>query len=419
MPVRTPSEVLQRHFPPAIRGAQVSLATDEKLWKLPGRVLRLAQIFAAHTPLLALDMPVTCAREKAAELLGVCTRTITRYVKQLQDYGLIETVKQCYKKNEGWECLRFVWTSYGRTLFTEIDKSSPFKKASGLSNSSADGPATSPHDIAKNKSASSGVSTNLPAATKELEEAPRETILSPKPQAFKNNNLPLVNKPVPGDVAKKQIARSVGGIPGSMVEFARKLELTGQQVSMLFRECKLKGHWLQDILLVSIDVMERKLLKGGQAVAWIKDSLKRGTDYRWLVQVKQEKEEQQNKLAVEKERLESIKKSIRPGQRLPSGLVVDVICDDVVCFSDPLTGKQAGSSRLDDLAKFMDQYAGGAESKKHQSSEGPDDRSSHACSEKVRSISKQSFLADAVSAAAGGRANFSVALAELKKSRPV
>jgi hypothetical protein len=120
MAIETKEDVLSRDFPAAIVAAQTRFAMHVSNWTLDVKAIRLAQIYISHTPLCALDAPVVCSRQKAADLLGVHVRTITRLAVMLEDAGIIDRLPQIFGKNGKPGCMRLKWTDAGKTLFASV-----------------------------------------------------------------------------------------------------------------------------------------------------------------------------------------------------------------------------------------------------------------------------------------------------------
>lgn len=362
MAVNTPAEVLNRRFPAPVRLAQVNLVMREELWDLPSRVLRLAQIFVSHTPLSRLDNPVICSREKAANLLEVSIRSVSRYTAQLEKRGLVQVADQRRRKGGDWECLTIFWTPFGRTFFgntnTNTKQDDQTISLSRANYQTEDTVAVPSILISPTKdAASSDEPANLvPVAIDVVQDVSRGTNLAHRTTSLKSKELSIENNPACVQMAKKPKTPDLSRLPAGIVKPARELGLNGKQVCLLFRECKQKGHRLQDVLAVYMTTMVEKSLRGRDAMGWIRSLLKVNQDYRSLAQEQQKKEELEIKRMQDEARLEVAANSLRPGQLLPSGRVVRDIVDGVASFIDPATGNKAGSQPVAHLVRDLENH---------------------------------------------------------------
>lgn len=344
MSIRITADVLARRLPFLVQTAQNRMANHELFWNVPIRVIRLAQIFMSHTPVAALDKPVYCSREKAAGLLEVSTRSISRYVAALEKRGLITRIKQCCRVNGDWECCKFVWTEAGRTLFlrpNEISNDTGIEVTLPLKTFDA--------DILSTRESSASFCPWVASSSITSGEQ-RETTLAHKTPPSSKEEV-LQNKPA-GEHAEKKphIAR----MPADIVEAASQLDLGRRQVCYLFSLCKKVGQRLQDVFAISIQTMLDKALRGRDAVGWIISLLNSGRDFRWAVMEQGRRQAESDKDAECKARRRTIAEALLcHGLELPTGYVVQEYCENIVYLVDS-AGNKVGSQPISHLAALID-----------------------------------------------------------------
>jgi uncharacterized protein (UPF0297 family)/DNA-binding MarR family transcriptional regulator len=366
MTIQSQEDVLVKKFPPAVAAAQTRFAMHVSNWALNIKVIRLAQIFISHSPRSALDRPVTCSRQKAADLLQVSVRTVTRYCVELERRGIIDRLPQEFNAGGKPECMRIRWTEAGKTLFalsTAVphtrrysSSSRQCKSASAIPELAKSQIVNEPANVPYLAKAADQKKAGQQDSTKHLTSGTAQVLRGPNLAHITNpscnQEVSIENKPL--CATPKENHSNATRLPSDIVEFADALHLRRPQICYLFMRCKEKGQRLQDVLHVSLNSMIAKGLTGRDAVSWIIGLLKSGRDFSAAVKQHQKKK---RKAEDDVERQRAVRNVIdylsNNPVRLPSGNWLVEVRYSLAFFAKVQDGASFGSQPIHHLASYL------------------------------------------------------------------
>jgi hypothetical protein len=362
MSIKTKEDVLSHSFPPAIAAAQTRFAMHVANWDLNVKVIRLAQIFISHSPLSALDRAVVCSRQKAAEMLGVHERTITRYTIELESRGVIDRLPQTFSEDGKPGCMRFRWTEAGKTLFVppmrELN-TQPFPSNPQVLSPTVMLELLTPQildelpSLAANELGTDRTKVESRDSAEHMSHGTAqllcETNLSHITTTSCKQEVSIENK----HSHSMKIAKAPR-LPEDIIGPAASLQLKRQQICHLFTRCRAIGQRLQDVFSVSLDTMISKKLTGNAAMAWIISLLQSGRDFSYAVRQQQiqllKAEEDTRK--QQDVRAAATFLSCNP-VLLPNGRWLKEVKYDIAFFTDAQSDDSIGSQPIRELAKCL------------------------------------------------------------------
>ena len=314
MSIQTAVDVCARRFPPQIHRIQNRFAQANMLLELPVRALRLLHLIVSYTPLSDAGGTIIFSREKAAGILHVSTRSISRYLTDLVHARLLERLPQ-KQKNGVWDCTSVRWTHHALEKFF----------APGQKNETA--------SHTENSFDYRGTDLSHKSKIKNKEDNKAH---SAKPDKV---NTPKTKMP---------------GTPADLIETALSLKLDRIHVATLMKNCKQTGQRLQNVfMLYAKDLLSRKIM-GKQALAWLLAVIRKGQDTGWLLaQRKQEVRANYKKAKIDR-LIEKIKQKLADKPTLPDGSCITEVHAHMLYLRRP-DGIEA-SSPVEILARNLLQH---------------------------------------------------------------
>lgn len=343
MSIDTASDVLAPRLPLPVRGVQTTFVQAKALWELPLRALKLVHVMLSYTPVYPFCDTITFSRQKAADLLGVSTRSVSRYLNDLEEAELVERLPQ-RQKNGVWDCTTVRWTKKAQEKYfhawpgQERERLGKDKKI-----------------LESNKEISD---SNIPPKTPPERDFHRGTDVSHISGFSKNKE---DNKTA--DAASSQHTSSVStelkrlmpATPHDLIRPALSLGLNRVQVATLMKNCKLSGQRLQDLFTLYADTLTSRRITGRQALGWLLAVIKRGYDTAWLVAQQRLDARRAAKHVKNRRLLDRIGQAlaVRPVV-LPDGAVLEEICGGMAVVR--YAGGSLSSCPVDRLARFLSRH---------------------------------------------------------------
>lgn len=308
MSIQTAGDVCSRRLPPAVRGIQTRFVQAKALWELPLRSLRMVHVIISFTPLAPFNGTITFSRQKAADILGVSTRSVSRYLNDLVDAGLIERLPQ-YQKNGVWDCTtvrwtRLAWENYFSEVFSNTQK--------GMQKD---------HEVKI-------LESNNSFDTMTGNSPDRETEKSHKTKTYKNKEenkttRAIFHKKTDLTPEEKHLRQQMPGTPFDLIKPALSLGLNRIHVATLMKNCKQTSQRLQDLFTLYLEkLLERKII-GKAALAWLLAVIRRRQDTGWMVTQKNRESQQTHKQSKNRQLVEKVSRQLEQVPvNLPDGAVV-------------------------------------------------------------------------------------------------
>ena len=318
MSIQTAGDVCARRLPPAIREIQTRFVQAKALWEVPLRSLRMVHVIISYTPLAPFNGTITFSRQKAADILGVSTRSVSRYLNDLAEAGLIERLPQ-HQRNGVWDCTTIRWTRLA------------------LENYFTDGRSNIQKDMQKGYETKI-LDSNISFNTSTGNSPNRETQKSHKTKIYKNkeenktagdNFQPIQNR----SPEERHLRQQMPGTPSDLIGPALSLGLNRIHVATLMKNCKQTSQRLQDLFTLYLEKLLERRIIGKAALAWLLAVIRRRQDTGWLVMQKNRESRKTHKQSKNKQLVDKVSRQLEQVPvSLPDGAVVTEVYSDMACI---------------------------------------------------------------------------------------
>lgn len=404
----TSPECLYDALPLAIRQARARAMEHPTLFG-QGRILSLVQTLISFTNLDQLRAPLLFNRKKPASILGVSTRTIDRFLGQLEKLGWLKRLKQPRLKEGVWGVTSILWKSWVLESIFILPKGMD-KWGNPMRSKGASTPLNPAGDSTKTivKVDSKGVEQDLGVVqdSKLSESKANEGLnaedlslsratemahlsLSSKEEVLRNKleeNFSKKEKQPTFDPFGEQKKRS-RRLPEDLVDPMQTYELTPAQICWLMKRCKKNSHRLQDLFAVAEPTFKKKNLKAKSALRYLVYLSGLEQDFSSRAQEVTKKEVQKKKSSRKDKWIEAMtEKGLSLGALLPSGWVVEEVINGMAFLENSLGEKRASPAipLMENLIRFYPHWA----RKLYRTQETPSLSSSFEVEPEVFAISK-------------------------------
>lgn len=324
MSIDTAHDVLAPRLPVPVREGQIAVVQAEALWELPVRSIKLIHVMLSYTRIHPFYDTITFSRQKAADILAVSTRSVSRYLKDLEVAGVIERLPQ-RQKNGVWDCLTVRWTKRATEKYLRIPSCQKGKPLPPRKD-----PPDGDSQRGTHKSHISGFLKN---------KEDKKTA-----DAASSSNSPSF----PSD----ELKRLMPATPRDLIEPALSLGLNRVQVATLMKNCKLVGQRLQDFFALYAEALVSRRITGRQALAWLLTVIKRGSDVTWTLAQRRQEVRHVEKRTKNRRTLDRVGQALAAKPVvLPDGAVLTEVSGGLAVLRSQ-TGFLS-SCPIDQLARFL------------------------------------------------------------------